>query len=89
MWEALFAFHISIAGDVGELRWCPVGQRTMRAFPVILLPPGFQRRSDIVEGAEPACVQALVAESAMEAFDMPVLHRPSRLDMDQGSLPLF
>ena len=43
MWEAFFAFHICIACSLPELLRRLIAQRTVRAFPVILLPPGWAR----------------------------------------------
>jgi hypothetical protein len=82
MWEALFAFHICKACCCPpELIRRAITQRTVRAFAVILLPPACQCNPYIVQRAEPVGVQALVAQPPVEALDVPVLHRPSRLDM--------
>src|SRR5271163_4799512 len=72
-----------------ELLRRSIAQRTMRAFPVIFPPPVCQSRAHIVQGAEPACVQALVPQPSVEALHIPVLHRPSGLDMHEGDLPLL
>src|SRR5277367_3793607 len=89
MWEALLAFHICIACTLPELLRRLIAQRTMRAFPVILLAPTCQGASYIVQGAEPARVEALVAEPPVEAFDVAVLHRATRLDVHQPDLPIL
>ena len=81
--------HISIACDASELPRCSIGQGTVRAFPVILLPSGFEGCPHVVQGAEPAGIEAFVAQSSVEALGMPVLHWPAGLDVDQGRLSLF
>ncbi len=89
MWEALFAFHICIACLQPELLRCPVVERAMRAFAVVLAPPACQGASYVIQRSEPACVEALVAWSSVEAFDVPVLHRLYGLDMYQPNLPVL
>src|SRR5271156_5641475 len=89
MWEALLAFHICIACTLPELLRRLIAQRTVRAFPVILLPPVRQSVAHIVQGPEPTGVEALVAQPSVEAFDVAVLHRASRLDVHQPDLPVL
>src|SRR5277367_3542420 len=89
MWEALLAFHICIDCTLPELLRRLIAQRTMRAFPVILLAPVRQSVAHIVQGPEPAGVEALVAQPSVEALDMAVLHRAARLDMHQPDLPVL
>src|SRR5271166_6813172 len=89
MWEALLAFHICIACTLPELLRRLIAQRTVRAFPVILLPPVRQGVAHIVQGPEPAGVEALVAQPAVEALDVAVLHRTTRLDMHQPDSPVL
>src|SRR5208283_1217519 len=89
MWEALVAFHICIACSLPELLRRSVAQRTVRTFAVVLAPPACQRASYVVEGAEPAHVETLVAQPAVEALHVAVLHRAARLDVDQTDLPVL
>ena len=89
MWEAFFAFHIRTASLPPELLRRSVVQRAVRAFAAVLPPPVRQRLAHIVQGAEPARVEALVAQPAVEAFDVAVLHRLARLDVDQSNLPVL
>ena len=89
MWEAFFAFHICIAELLSELLGCAVVQRAMGPLAVVLLAPGCQSTPDIVQRPEPACVEALVAQPAVEALDVAVLHRAARLDVHQADLPVF
>src|SRR5208282_6076482 len=89
MWEALLAFHICIACTLPELLRRLVAQRTVRAFPVILLPPASQSVAHIVQGPEPGRVQALVAQPSVEALDVTVLHRAAGLDVHQPNLPVL
>jgi len=72
-----------------ELPWDPVAKRTVRTLAVVVLAPCLQRLAHIVESAEPACVQALVAEPSVEALHMAVLHGTTPLDMDQADLALL
>jgi len=49
---------------------------------VVVLPPGGDGRSCLVQRLEPVVVQAFVAELAIEAFDVAVLHWPARLNQN-------
>src|SRR5277367_3415616 len=89
MWEALLAFHICMARTLPELLRRLIAQRTMWTFPVILLPPVRQGAPNIVQGPEPARVEALVAESPVEALDVAVLHGTAGLDVHQSDLPVL
>jgi hypothetical protein len=86
MWEALFAFHICIACISPEFFRCPVVERTVRAFAVVLPPPACQSASYIIERAEPVGVEALVAQPSLQAFNMAILHRPSWLANTRSEL---
>jgi len=86
MWEALFAFHIRVAQLLAELLRCPAVERTVGTLAVVLLTPDSQRTPDIVQRPEPGCVEALVAQPAVEALDVSVLHRAAPLDVDQPDL---
>src|SRR5450631_3880234 len=89
MWEAFVAFHICIACLQPELLRRPVVERTMRTLAVVLAPPACQSASYVIQRSEPACVEALVAQPSVEAFDVPVLHRLAGLDMYQPDLPVL
>src|ERR1039458_8264264 len=89
MWEASFAFHICIACSLPELLWRSVVERAVRTLPILLLAPGCQGTPYIIQRAEPVRVEALVAQPSVEALDMAILHRPSRLDVHQPNLPVF
>ena len=89
MWEAFVAFHICIACSLPELLRRPVVERAVRALAVVLAPPVRQSVSYVVECAEPAGVQTLIAQSPVEALDVPVLHRPAGLDVYQPDLPVL
>ena len=75
MWEAFFAFHICIA--CCEFFRCQVAQRAMRAHLVVIDPPVFDGFPRIVKSEKPVFVEALLAEFAMKASDVAVLHRRS------------
>src|ERR1700739_4003524 len=89
MWEALFAFHISIAQGSAELSRCSVCKRTVGPLAVVFLAPVVERSPHIIQRAEPVGVQAFVAKTSVEAFDVSVLHRSSWLDVDQVDLAFF
>jgi hypothetical protein len=74
---------------LAELVRGAVVERAVRPFGVVLPAPVGESISNIVEGSEPARVEALVAQPAVEALDVTVLHRPARLDMQQLDLALF
>src|SRR5580698_8236218 len=88
MWEAFCAFHICIA-CLPELFRRPISERAVRTLAVVLMTPACQCAPDIIQRAEPVCVEAFVAQPPVEAFDMSILHRPSRLDVHQPNLPVF
>src|SRR6202453_5540705 len=88
MWEAFFAFHICIA-CLPELFRRPVGERAVRTLAVVLMTPACQGAPYIIQRAEPVGVEAFVAQPPVEAFDVSILHRPSRLDVHQTNLPVF
>src|ERR1019366_1406070 len=88
MWEAFGAFHICMA-CLPELLRRPVGERAVRTLVVVLMTPACQGAPYIIQSAEPVRVETLVAQPPVEAFDMSILHRPSRLDVHQPNLPVF
>src|SRR6202522_517002 len=89
MWEAFVAFHICIACLLPELLRRPVVERAVRTLAVVLAPPACQGASYVIQRSEPACVQTLIAQPSVEAFDMPVLHRLAGLDVNQPDLPVL
>jgi len=56
---------------------------------VVLLPVVLQGPPHVVQCAEPACIEALVAQASVEALHVAVLHRSPGLDMDERDLALF
>src|ERR1700683_2435786 len=89
MWEAFCAFHICIAYFLPELLWRSVVERAVWAVTVVLLPRARHAAPYIIKAAEPVRVEALVAQSSVEALDMSILHRPAGLDMHQADLPVL
>jgi hypothetical protein len=89
MWEALFAFHISIAQGFAEPSRCSVCKRAMGPLAVIFLMPVVEGSPSVIQGAEPVRIQTFVVKTSMEAFDVSVLHRSPRLDVDQVDLAFF
>jgi hypothetical protein len=61
----------------------------MRTFGVVLISPGCDFASGVGQIMEPVGIQAFIAQSPIEAFDMAVLHWPARLYVDQADLLLF
>jgi len=55
-----------------------VGERAVRPHPVVLLAPRLDDLTRVIQADEPVLVQALVAELAIEALDVRVLHRRAR-----------
>lgn len=54
-----------------------------------ILTPGCECTQDIVQGAEPVCIEALIAQPSAQALDVAVLHGAARLDMHQINLVFF
>lgn len=77
MWETRSVFQggsiavIPTAGYGCELCRRAVGQRRMRAMMVVIMQPDRQLAASISEAKEHLHVQALIAQSSVEAFDMP------------------
>ena len=80
MWEAFFAFHISIAHCDAELTRSSVFKRAMRSLAIVFVAPLLEYLTNMAESSKPGCVQALIAESAMEALHVTVLHWAARLE---------
>jgi hypothetical protein len=55
---------------VAELLWGAVVERAMRALAVVFLTPGCECTPDIVQGAEPVCIEAFIAQPSVEALDV-------------------
>jgi hypothetical protein len=86
MWEALFAFHISIAQGSPELSRCSVCQRAVGPIAGVFLTPVVEGSPHVIQCAEPTGVQTFVAKTSMEALDVSVLHGSPRLYVDQADL---
>lgn len=54
----------------------------MRSDLVVVRSPSRHGDSGLMQGLEPALVQVLITELAVEALDVPVLHGAPRLDQD-------
>jgi hypothetical protein len=61
----------------------------VRPVLIVVLSPAFQLLSGIVHVPEPVCIQALIAQSSVEAFHLSVLHRFARLYVEQLDLFLL
>ena len=61
----------------------------MGPLTIVLLFPLGNFASGIYQVGKPICIQTLVSESSIEAFRRAVLHRLSRLDVNQLYVTLF
>src|ERR1039457_2697953 len=91
MCRSSFGFLLPLARFWCWRRLCrgPVGERTVRALAVVLHPIVIQRAPNIIQSPEPAHIQALIAQSSVEALYVAVLHRPTWLDMHQIDFALL
>src|SRR4051812_37248894 len=65
-----------------EPRWRNAAKAAVGPDLVVVLPPDSDRGTSLMQRLEPVLVQAFVAELAVEALDVAVLHWPSRLDQN-------
>jgi hypothetical protein len=85
-WETRSVFQggfiavFSTAAAGGELRRGAIGQRQTQAVMVVVAAPEMQLPPSVGQSKEDLHVQALVAQLAVEAFDIPVLDRLARED---------
>lgn len=63
-----------------ELRRWDASATAVRSDFVVVAPPVSDRFTGLCQRREPVLVQTLIAELAVEAFDVTVLHGPARLD---------
>lgn len=61
----------------------------MRANFFVVASPFGDLHASLRQRSEPLLVQAFIAEFALEAFDVTVLHRPARLDQQMLDLVLL
>src|SRR5207249_9624875 len=61
----------------------------MRSLLSVILPPGFDLASRVVETGEPVSVQAFIPQPTIEAFHVGILHRLARLNELQAHSPFF
>ena len=67
---------------LGELGWRHAPNASVGPHLVVVQPPCRDLFARLVQRLEPVLVQALVAEPAIEALDVAVLHGPAWLDQD-------
>ena len=53
----------------------------MRSLAIVFVAPLLEYLTNMAESSKPGCVQALIAESAMETLHMTDLHGVARLDV--------
>ena len=68
-------------GACCELGWCEPVEARVRSVGVVVDPPFFDDLARLVEVGEQVLVEALVAQSAVEALDEPILHRFAGCDV--------
>ena len=73
-----------LIGACCELDWCEPVEARVWSVGVVVDPPFLDDLAGFVEIGEQMFVQALVAQSAVEAFDKAVLHRLA----GRGVMPL-
>lgn len=73
----------------GKLRRGAIGEAAVRPSDVVLDPPRLNRPLRIAQGYEPALVETLVAEPAVETLDIAVLDRFPWPDETQRDPPLM
>lgn len=75
----------SAANSFGVL----ITERAVRARLVVIASPAFKLVSRTGQIQKPVCIQTFIAESAVERFDMSVLHRAAGLDITQQHATFF
>jgi hypothetical protein len=68
-------------GACCELGRCEPVEARVRSYYVVVDPPFFDDSSRLVEIGEQVLVEALVAQTAIEALDEAILHRFARSDV--------
>src|SRR5690606_36246723 len=68
----------------GVLSRCEVSERAVRTLGVVLEAPTLDNRTGVGQVHKPMLVQAFVAQPAVEALDVGVLHRLARADERQA-----
>jgi hypothetical protein len=61
----------------------------VRTLLVVILPPGFDLPSCVPQTGEPVRIQAFVAQAAVEAIHVGILHRLARLNKLQADAPVL
>ena len=74
---------------LGELSWWSSNQAAMGPDLVVVLPLDRSRPASLVEGVEPVLVQMFIAELAIEALDVAVLHGAAGLDQQMANAMLL
>ena len=78
-----------LSGACCKLRWCEPVQARVRSECVVVDPPFFDDTSGLWQAGEEVLVEALVAQSAIEALDEAVLGRLARCDVVPFHAPFF
>ena len=75
-------FGDQAALELGEASWRDPADRAVRPDLVVVASPSGDRGACLMKRLEPVVVEVLVPEASVKALDVPVLHRPARLDQD-------
>ena len=70
------------AVPLGEARWWHAPDASVRSHFVVIEPPSLDLFARLVQILEPVLLQTLIAEAAIQALDVAVLHGPPWLDQD-------
>ena len=85
-----FLIHVEVRiSRFGELVGRAIAQTAVGSLAVIFLPPTRDLLPGIGQVPKPAGVQTLIPQPPTKTFHVAVLHRPSRLNVNQLDLPLF
>ncbi len=70
----------------GKFRWRYPANRSVGTDLIVIVQPRGEDLSGLRQRIKHMLVQAFVAESGIEAFDVTILHRSARLDQDVAAL---
>ena len=71
------------AAERCELQWCSIPKAAVRPVRVVMPTPAFNLAPRVKQIAEPAYLQTLFTQTAVEALDVGVLDRLARPDVHQ------
>ena len=72
---------LPLIGACCELGWCEPVKARVRSVGVVVDPPFFDDLTRVLESIKQMLVEALIPQTAVEAFDKAILHRFTRRDV--------